>query len=133
MLKEKESRQVLRRYIKEEGRSVGVVVAVSPDSIGYSICNIDSRDCFSKKIAIRRAMGRAMSQKKCDFSFWKKVISKKLSTGRYKVSTDEIEVYLELKDNESLFPFPTVSGNLRELRALKALKFMDKVAKKYTW
>ena len=125
MSREKTFGKVLRKYIREDGKPIGVIVATSPNNIGYSICNMAAGDQFSRKKALSKAVGRANSQAACGLSFWIKVVIKKLLNSKdYQYITEkEIDNYFN-SENET---------EIMELRALKGIKRMEQIATNYTW
>lgn len=48
---------MLVRYIRQNNKLIGVVVALEKDNIGWSVCRQGER--FSKKLALAIAIGRA--------------------------------------------------------------------------
>lgn len=60
----KEGQKVLIQYLRKRNSNPGVVVAIGPDIIGWSLCN--KKDRYSKEMAFHLALGRAEKAAKLD-------------------------------------------------------------------
>ena len=128
-------KMILKKRLRDENNvPYGMVVAISKNQLGYSICNTKAGDKYDDDKALKIAIGRANSHEDTNVDFW---INRRKRTLRenpmfYENSNDMI---ISESDIDNIISYVYENKNYavknNELAALGELKLMQDRANKY--
>jgi len=119
---------MLKKRLKDSNNEkFGIVVAISRNQLGYSLCNKKAGDIYNEEFGLKKAVGRAKSQKVTDVDFWKKVFNRKMDNYSWTLKNDTVDVIVQeipflIKEETVKLPILFEELEIMQERAIKYFK-----------